>query len=284
MAGGAVWNQTWFEKTWPGRALDAAAFWCARVAGTSRRPARPEPRDGMGAHQWFLCAGLAVMLCIPHFWWDNLYGVAFSLAVLLTGWREAVRHGRCPLRPTALGPGCWLFLLMCLLATALAGDKAASARVALFYLAGFALTYTVASSFRTEASLNRLSAFLYGALLLTSLFGSLRVFLGPPRHHRHRLHPAWGAHLLPSLLHPGKPQQLRRGGGSAPAPVTGLGPVRSPERTPDPALRPAADPSGGTSGHLLPHRLGGPGAGAAALALAGTAPADPPPVGGRGPY
>lgn len=96
-------EQTWFEKTWPGRALDAAAFWCARVAGTSRRPARPEPRDGMGAHQWFLCAGLAVMLCIPHFWWDNLYGVAFSLAVLLTGWREAVRHGRCPLRPTATG-------------------------------------------------------------------------------------------------------------------------------------------------------------------------------------
>lgn len=116
-------EQTWFEKTWPGRALDAAAFWCARVAGTSRRPARPEPRDGMGAHQWFLCAGLAVMLCIPHFWWDNLYGVAFSLAVLLTGWREAVRHGRCPLRPTALGPGCWLFLLMCLLATALRETK-----------------------------------------------------------------------------------------------------------------------------------------------------------------
>lgn len=171
-------EQTWFEKTWPGRALDAAAFWCARVAGTSRRPARPEPRDGMGAHQWFLCAGLAVMLCIPHFWWDNLYGVAFSLAVLLTGWREAVRHGRCPLRPTALGPGCWLFLLMCLLATALAGDKAASARVALFYLAGFALTYTVASSFRTEASLNRLSAFLYGALLLTSLFGLYEFFWG----------------------------------------------------------------------------------------------------------
>lgn len=168
----------WFEKTWPGKALDVVGGWLARLVGFSRRPPAEEPRDGMGAQQWFLCAGLVLMLCIPHFGWDNLYGVAFILAALLGAWRDAARHGRQILRPSSLGAGCWLFLLMCLLSTALAGNRVASARVALFYLAGFALAYAVACSFATESALDRLSGALYASLLLTALYGLYEFLWG----------------------------------------------------------------------------------------------------------
>ena len=160
-----------------GRFLDALGAFPVRLltplaAGKGRRLGPLWP------HQWFLSVGAAAMFCVPHASWNNLYGVLFAAAALLLYWWDCAARGVRPWNSAGLGGGVWLFLLMCLVCTIWAADRAASLRVALFYLTGFALAYLIAAAFREENAADILTAALYAALLFTAVYGILVYFTG----------------------------------------------------------------------------------------------------------
>ena len=142
------------------------------VRALSRLPLKAgKRRCGLSFSQWFLLLGMAAMLCVPHGAWNNLYGVLFALAALLVYWFDCAARKETPWNAGNLGvfvPG---FLLMTILCTLWAGNKAGNLRVALFFWTGFLLAYLTAAQFRTRTERRAAAAALYITLLAVSLYG-----------------------------------------------------------------------------------------------------------------
>ena len=137
-----------------------------------------DPRIRLLPHQWLLCAGLIGILCVPHAYWNNLYGVLFAAAVLILYRRDCAALDMRPLSVSVLGPGVWVFLLMSVLCALWAAFPLDSLRVALFYLSGFTLSYVAAASFRERKTAEKLTGCIYAALVLTAVYGLIIYFVG----------------------------------------------------------------------------------------------------------
>ena len=128
-------------------------------------------RCGLSFSQWFLLLGMGAMLCVPHGAWNNLYAVLFALAALLVYWFGCAARKDTPRNVGDLGPAALGFLLMTVLCTLWAGNKAGNLRVALFFWTGFLLAYLTAAQFRTRTDRRAAAAALYITLLAVSLYG-----------------------------------------------------------------------------------------------------------------
>ena len=158
------------SQTFIGRALNAAGSLPVRLLEPLAR-GKGRQLGPLWPHQWFLALGAALMFCLPHAVWNNLYGVLFAAAALVLYWWDCAARSVRPWNPAGLGGGVWVFLAMCLICSLWAVFKAASLRVALFYLTGFVLAYLTAASFREKESAEILTASLYAALLFTAVYG-----------------------------------------------------------------------------------------------------------------
>ncbi len=158
------------SQTTIGRALDAASSLPVRLLEPLAR-GKARRLGPLWPHQWFLAVGASLMFCVPHGVWNNLYGVLFAAAALVLYWWDCAARGVRPWNPAGLGGGVWAFLVMCLLCSLWAVFKAASLRVALFYLTGFALAYLASAAFREKESAEIVIASLYLALLYTAIYG-----------------------------------------------------------------------------------------------------------------
>ena len=168
---------SWFERSLIGKALNTALGAPVRLL----RPAaagKLRTAGGMQPHQWFLAVGTAVMLCIPHEYWNNLYGVLFALTGLILYWWDCAAGGTDAADPTVLGPWVWLFLILCVLSPLWSAFPAAGARVAIFILTGFVLTYLAAAAFRDRDPAGVFLDLLFAALIFTSVYGLARHFMG----------------------------------------------------------------------------------------------------------
>ena len=128
-------------------------------------------RCGLSFSQWFLLLGMGAMLCVPHGAWNNLYAVLFALAALFVYWFGCAARKDTPRNVGDLGPAALGFLLMTVLCTLWAGNKAGNLRVALFFWTGFLLAYLTAAQFRTRTDRRAAAAALYITLLAVSLYG-----------------------------------------------------------------------------------------------------------------
>ena len=116
------------------------------VRALSRLPLKAgKRRCGLSFSQWFLLLGTWAMLCVPHGAWNNLYAVLFALAALLVYWFGCAARKDAPRNIGDLGPAALGFLLMTVLCTLWAGNKAGNLRVALFFWTGFLLAYLTAA-------------------------------------------------------------------------------------------------------------------------------------------
>ena len=116
------------------------------VRALSRLPLKAgKRRCGLSFSQWFLLLGMGAMLCVPHGAWNNLYAVLFALAALLVYWFGCAARKNAPRNVGDLGPAALGFLLMTVLCTLWAGNKAGNLRVALFFWTGFLLAYLTAA-------------------------------------------------------------------------------------------------------------------------------------------
>ena len=116
--------------------------------------------------------GIAVMLCIPHRYWNNRFAVCFSAVsaavCFFFFWEErsTFRQRR------AIELGAAAFLLLCFLSPLWSAYPLAGLRVAVFYLAAAALGWSAALLFSNTAEETQiLGKSIYTALLLTSLYG-----------------------------------------------------------------------------------------------------------------
>lgn len=142
------------------------------VRALSRLPLKAgKRRCGLSFSQWFLLLGMGAMLCVPHGAWNNLYAVLFALAALLVYWFGCAVRKDAPRNVGDLGPAALGFLLMTVLCTLWAGNKAGNLRVALFFWTGFLLAYLTAAQFRTRTDRRAAAAALYITLLGVSLYG-----------------------------------------------------------------------------------------------------------------
>ena len=142
------------------------------VRALSRLPLKAgKRRCGLSFSQWFLLLGMGAMLCVPHGAWNNLYAVLFALAALLVYWFGCAARKDTPRNVGDLGPAALGFLLMTVLCTLWAGNKAGNLRVALFFWTGFLLAYLTAAQFRTRTDQRTAAAALYITLLAVSLYG-----------------------------------------------------------------------------------------------------------------
>ena len=142
------------------------------VRALSRLPLKAgKRRCGLSFSQWFLLLGMGAMLCVPHGAWNNLYAVLFALAALLVYWFGCAARKDTPRNIGDLGPAALGFLLMTVLCTLWAGNKAGNLRVALFFWTGFLLAYLTAAQFRTRTDRRTAAAALCITLLAVSLYG-----------------------------------------------------------------------------------------------------------------
>lgn len=149
------------------------------VRALSRLPLKAgRRRGGLSFSQWFLLLGTGVMLCVPHGAWNNLYAVLFALAALLVYWFDCAARKETPRSIASLGPAALGFLLMTVLCTLWAENKAGSLRVALFFWTGFLLAYLAAAQFRTRTERRTAAAILYITLLAVSLYGLWNYLTG----------------------------------------------------------------------------------------------------------
>ena len=149
------------------------------VRALSRLPLKAgKRRCGLSFSQWFLLLGMGAMLCVPHRAWNNLYAVLFALAALLVYWFGCAARKNAPRNVGDLGPAALGFLLMTVLCTLWAGNKAGNLRVALFFWTGFLLAYLTAAQFRTRTERRTAAAALYITLLGVSLYGLWNYITG----------------------------------------------------------------------------------------------------------
>ena len=135
-------------------------------------------RYGLSFSQWFLLLGTAAMLCVPHGTWNNLYGVLFALAALLVYWFDCAARQETPWNAGNLGVFVLGFLLMTILCTLWAENKAGNLRVALFFWTGFLLAYLIAAQFRSRDERHTAAVVLYITLLGISIYGLWNYLTG----------------------------------------------------------------------------------------------------------
>lgn len=145
-----------------------------------RRFVRAEKQrpDALLPSQWFFFVGTALLFCVPHECWNNLFGVLFAVLALFIYWRDCAVYGMKPRSGIVLGFGVWLFLFWCLVITFRAEFPLASLRVALFYFAGFLLAYVAAALFDTAKARHLWVDLIFIMLTITALYGLLRYALG----------------------------------------------------------------------------------------------------------
>jgi len=120
---------------------------------------------------------LLLMLCVPHDWWNNVYGFAgaVGLAVLFT---LACARGELKFELTRLGPWFSLFLLTVGAALFTSYATRLSVRFFLFYVGAFLFTLLIVSGVRRTEQLTALLTALAFGLLVCSLFGVYQLITG----------------------------------------------------------------------------------------------------------
>ena len=168
---------TRWENTSVYRALGTLSALPARAL--SRLPLREgKTRRGLSFSQWFLLLGTEAMLCVPHGAWNNLCAVLFALAALLVYWFDCATRKKTPWNAGNLGAAVLGFLLMTVLCTLWANNKAGNLRVALFFWTGFLLAYLAAAQFRRRDERRTAAAVLYVTLLAVSVYGLWNYLTG----------------------------------------------------------------------------------------------------------
>lgn len=122
----------------------------------------------------FICG----MFIIPHGYWNNLYAVLAAFCFLALYLILAGCGKRRLLAPSKLGFPFALFAVMLILSLLFSLARADSIRILLFYAASFALAYVIAADITDEKRLTKLMAFIYIAVMLTSMYAIIQRKFG----------------------------------------------------------------------------------------------------------
>ena len=130
----------------------------------------------------FFVSFVAVFIfIIPHNFWSNTFGLLFA-AVLFLLYVVALCAGNKDYTPGKNVKSLWFctlaFIFSLLLNCYVSYDRTDSIRVLLFFITSFMLCFVVYASLRNERCLDVICGFMYGALIITSLFALVQRVIG----------------------------------------------------------------------------------------------------------
>jgi putative inorganic carbon (HCO3(-)) transporter len=128
--------------------------------------------------EFMLGAFICGMFIAPHSYWSNSYAVlaAFgflALYLILVGCGK-----RKLLAPSKLGLPLAIFAITLVLSLLFSFARADSERILLFFITAFVLAYVIAADITEEKQLTKLMAFIYIAVMLTSMYAIIQRKFG----------------------------------------------------------------------------------------------------------
>lgn len=130
----------------------------------------------------FACLGIfgAVMLMVPHNYWDNLYGLYGAVLLAAVFAVGAAARPRVRLEPEELGPYYILFMAFIVYAFLGSLDWGLSIRFVGFHLAAFLLCVLAVSSVRRYEDLETLCVLIVAGLTVAAVYGCYQGIVGVP--------------------------------------------------------------------------------------------------------
>lgn len=127
--------------------------------------------------EFLLGAFICGMFITPHELWNNSYAVLAAFGFLFLYFIMAGCGKRRLMYPDELGLPFMLFAIVLVLSLLFSHALSDSVRILVFYMASFAFMYVIAADISNIKRLEKLMAFIYIALILTSLYAvAQRVF------------------------------------------------------------------------------------------------------------
>lgn len=120
--------------------------------------------------EFLLGAFICAMFIVPHEFWNNSYAILAAFGFLAIYFIMAGCGKRSLLYPDKLGFPFMLFAIVLVLSLLFSHARSDSARILVFFMASFAFMYVIASDISSIKRLEKLMAFIYAALIVTSLY------------------------------------------------------------------------------------------------------------------
>lgn len=128
--------------------------------------------------EFLLGVSICGMFIVPHEYWNNSYAVIMAFGLLALYFIMVGCGKRGLLYPDKLGLPFMLFAIVLVLSLLFSYARTDSMRILLFFLASFAMMYVIAADISDAKRLQKLMAFIYLALILTSVYAIVQRALG----------------------------------------------------------------------------------------------------------
>lgn len=128
--------------------------------------------------EFLLGAFICLMFVMPHESWNNAYAVIAAMGFLALYLILVGCGKRKLLYPDKLGFPFALFAIALLVSLLFTQSRSDSIRILLFFIAAFIFTYVIAADISDEKRLVKLLAFIYAAVILTSLYAIIQRKFG----------------------------------------------------------------------------------------------------------
>lgn len=125
-------------------------------------------------YEFLLGAFICIMFIVPHEMWGNSYALAAILGFFVIYLALAALGKRKMMYPHELGFPFMLFVISCLISLLFTYDRADSFRILLIFFSSFLFMYTIAADITDEKRLEKLMAFIFAAVIITSAYAVIQ--------------------------------------------------------------------------------------------------------------
>lgn len=131
------------------------------------------------AYEYFCAALIAVMLIVPHNYWNNLYAVLFAFALLGLYFLRAVsKSGKVGINVYAVPASLVSFLIIMVSSAVMSPDRVDSLRIALFFFSSVIFMLVICGGTGSALKLKNMVSIILAALLIMSLYAIWQNHVG----------------------------------------------------------------------------------------------------------
>ncbi len=134
---------------------------------------------GVNRYTLFFSFVIAVMFCVPHSFWNNLFGLAIAFVALLTVLYGAYKKKEnVKISPDKTYFSLILFFVCLVISTILSQDRGDSIRVLMFFVTSFILCISVSVFTASKSSLRAFCGMLFASVTITGVIGIIQAIIG----------------------------------------------------------------------------------------------------------
>ena len=122
---------------------------------------------------------IAVMFCVPHSFWNNLFGLAIALvSLMIVLYGVYKKKDNVKISPDKTYLSLILFFACLVISTVLSQDRGDSIRVLMFFVTSFILCISVSVFTANKESLRSFCGMLFAAVAVTGVIGIVQAIIG----------------------------------------------------------------------------------------------------------